>query len=120
MLKSDLIQRIASQNPHLYQRDIETRYSTKSSKLCVAVIELSCGVSEHFQSSSEKHGRGAILVLVLSSRSRRRLCPTSRQERKCARGSIAKPHRAGRQLSCPPSDRPTDRPRSGDVTKLPD
>src|SRR5262249_36024281 len=41
-----------------------------------------------------------IPVLVLSSRSERKLCPPSRRERKCARGLIGKP-RFPRQLGDP-------------------
>jgi hypothetical protein len=65
MIKSELAQRISSQNPHLYQRDIEKIVSaTKLLVLCVAEIESNCGVSEPFQLSSEDHVKGAILVLV--------------------------------------------------------
>ena len=42
MIKSELTQRISSQNPHLYQRDVEkivSKYWTKLSKHCVAEIE---------------------------------------------------------------------------------
>jgi hypothetical protein len=72
MIKSELTQRISSQNPHLYQRDVEkivSKYWTKLSKHCVAEIESNCGVSEPFQLSSEEHVKGAIPVPVLSSRS---------------------------------------------------
>jgi hypothetical protein len=105
MLKSDPIRRIASQNPHLMSgtlRRSSARYSTKSSKLCIAVIESSCGVLERFQLSSEGCGKDAIRALALSSRSQRKPFPSSKRERKCARGLIAKPCRANRQLPFPP------------------
>ena len=50
----DLIQRISSQNPHLYQRDIEKIVS----KLCVAETEWSYEVSERFRLSSGERARG--------------------------------------------------------------
>src|SRR5215467_10713760 len=61
--------------------------------LCVAEIESNCGVSEPFQLGSEDHIKGVILVLVLSSRSQRKLGLTSRPERRCGCGSIRKPRR---------------------------
>ena len=94
MMKSELVKRIASQNPHLFERDIEKIVNAildEMIELCVAEIESNCGGSEPFQLSSEKHIKGAILVLVLPSRSERKLCLTSRRERKCARGLIGKP-----------------------------
>jgi hypothetical protein len=66
---------------------------TKLSKLWVAEIESNCGVSEPFQLSSEEHVKGAIPVLVLSSRSQRKLFPSSRWERRCAGGLIGKLYR---------------------------
>jgi hypothetical protein len=51
---------------------------------------LSCGVLERFQLSFEGHAKGAIPVLVLSSRSRRKPFPTSKRERRYVRGSTGK------------------------------
>jgi hypothetical protein len=96
MIKSELVQRIASQNPHLYSRDIEKIVNAvldEMARPCVAEIESNCGVSEPFQLSSEKHVKDAILVLVLSSQPQRRLLPFSRREKRCARGLIGKPCR---------------------------
>src|SRR5215472_18963112 len=67
--------------------------------LCVAEIESNCGVSEPFQLGSEDHIKGVILVLVLSSRSQRKLGLTSRPERRCGCGSILKTRR---QTICKP------------------
>ena len=63
------------------------------SKHCVAEIESNCGVSEPFQLRSEEHVKGATPVLVLPSRSERKLFPPSRRERTCVRGLIGKPCR---------------------------
>jgi hypothetical protein len=66
------------------------------SQICAEIggeIESNCGVSERFHLSSEKHVKDAILVLVLSSWSPRRLLPFSRREKRCARGLIGKPCR---------------------------
>src|SRR6516225_8786890 len=93
MMKSELVKRIASQNPHLFERDIEKIVNAildEMIELCVAEIESNCGDSECFQLSSEKPVKGAILKLVLSSRSERKLSLTSRRERRCASGLIGR------------------------------
>ena len=47
---------------------------------------------------SEKHVKGAILILVLSSPSQRKLFSPLRRETRCARGLIVKPcHQPGAQ-----------------------
>ena len=66
MIKSELVRRISAQNPHLYDRDIE--------KVVNAILD-ECEASEPFQLSSEDHVKGATLVLVLPSRSQRKLFP---------------------------------------------
>src|SRR6516162_8427664 len=96
MVKSELIQRIAAQNPHLYQRDIEKVVDTILHEMVDALrrgdrVELR--VSEPFQLGSEHHVKGAILVLVLPSQSQRKLGLSSRRERICAHGLIGKPWR---------------------------
>ena len=78
MIKSELVQRISSQNPHLYQRDIEKIVNAILDEMVEALrrgdrVELR--VSEPFQLSSKDHVKDAILVLVLSSRSERKLFP---------------------------------------------
>ena len=95
MLKSELIKRISSQNPHLYDRDIEKVVNAildEMVELCVAVIELSCEVSERFRPRSAERARDATRALV-SSRSQREHFPHSRREKRCARGLIGKPCR---------------------------
>ena len=75
MVKSELIQRIAAQNPHLYQRDIEKVVDTILHEMVDALRRgdrVECGVSEPFQLGSEHHVKGAILVLVLPSQSQRK------------------------------------------------
>ena len=96
MVKSELIQRIAAQNPHLYQRDIEKVVDTILHEMVDALRRgdrVECGVSEPFQLGSEDHIKGAILALVLPSRSQRKLGLSSRPERRCACGLIGKPCR---------------------------
>ena len=96
MIKSELVRRISSQNSHLFQRDIEKIVSAIFDEIVEALrrgdrVELrGFGV---FQLSSEDHARGATLVLVLPSRSQRKLFPSSRREKRCVRGSIGKPCR---------------------------
>jgi hypothetical protein len=94
MIKSELTQRISSQNPHLYQRDIEKIVSTILDEIVEALrrgdrVEL-LGFGA-FSAKPEEHVKGAIPVPVLSSQSQRELFPSSRQERRCVRGLIGKP-----------------------------
>ena len=112
MIKSELVKRIASQTPHLYDRDIEKVVNAIFGEMVDALrrgdrVELRG--SGPFQSSSERHDKGAILKPALSSRSERKLCPTSRQGRRCERGLLRKPSRhsstltnKGRVSPCPP------------------
>src|SRR6516225_10077310 len=74
--------------------------------LYVAEIESNCGVSEPFQLGSEDHIKGAILALVLPSRSQRKLGLSSRPERRCACGLI-KPRRQTIRKRCRQTDAPT-------------
>src|SRR6516162_2464400 len=92
MIKSELIRRISSQNPHLYDRDLEKVVNAILDEMIEALRRGSnCGGSEPFQLSSEKHARGAIHALVLSSRSQRKLILSSRRERRYARGLMRTP-----------------------------
>ncbi len=96
MIKFELVQRIASQNPPLYQRDIEKIVSAILDEMVEALRRgdrVDCEVLELFRLNSEGHVKGGILVLMLSSRSQRKLFLSSRRERRCERGSIAKPCR---------------------------
>src|SRR6516165_1180164 len=72
--------------------------------LCVVEIESNCGVSEPFQLVSEDHIKGVILLLVLSSRSQRKLGLTLRRERRCACGLIRKPRRQTIRKPCRQTD----------------
>ena len=80
--------------------------------LCVAEIESNCGVSEPFQLGSEDHIKGVILVLVLSSRSQRKLGLTSRPERRCGCGSILKTRRQTIRKPCRLTDALTNKARA--------
>jgi|SRR5215472_6760314 len=96
MMKSQLVKRIASQNPHLFERDIEKVVSAIFDAMVEALrpeIESNFGVLERSRLSSEKHAKGATLKPVLPFRSQRKLFPPSRRGRKCARGLIEKPSR---------------------------
>src|SRR6516225_2878766 len=83
--------------------------------LYVAEIESNCGVSEPFQLGSEDHIKGAILALVLPSRSQRKLGLSSRPERRCACGLI-KPRRQTIRKRCRQTDAPTRQTLSHDQT----
>jgi integration host factor subunit beta len=96
MIKSELVQRISSQNPHLYQRDIEKIVSAILDEIVEALgrgdrVELRGFGAFSAKLREPRQGRNP--VLVLSSRSQRKLFPSSRRERKCARGLIGKPYR---------------------------
>jgi hypothetical protein len=96
MIKSELIQRISSQNPHLYERHIEKIVSAILDEIVEALsrgdrVELR-GFGP-FQLSTEEHVQGAILVLVLPSPSQRKLFLTSSLENRCTGGLIGKPCR---------------------------
>jgi hypothetical protein len=87
MIKTELIQRISSQNPHLFRRDAEKIVSVILDEVVEALrrgdrVELR---------GSEEHVQGAILVLVLPSRSEGELFLTLKLEKRCARGLIGKP-----------------------------
>ena len=76
MLKSELIKRISSQNPHLFERDVEKVVNAILDEMVEALrrgdrVELRG--SEPFRLGSEKHARRATPVLVLPSRSQRKL-----------------------------------------------
>jgi|GraSoiStandDraft_29_1057270.scaffolds.fasta_scaffold810542_2 nucleoid DNA-binding protein len=76
MIKSELIERISSQNPHLFERVIEKVVNAILDEMVEALRrgdrdELRG--SEPFRLGSEKHARRATPVLVLPSRSQREL-----------------------------------------------
>jgi integration host factor subunit beta len=88
MIKSDLIERISSQNPHLYQRDVE--------KVVNAILDQ---ITEALARGDrvELRGFGAFSAKLREartgrnpSRSNRKPVPSSRLEKKCARDLIGK------------------------------
>ena len=93
MIKSELIQRIFSQNPHLYQRDIENIVNAIIDEIVKALgrgdrVELrDFGV---FQPRFADRARGAIPRPALKCRSHKKSSRSSRPEKKCARGLIRK------------------------------
>ena len=93
MIKSELIKRISSQNPHLYERDIDKIVSVILDEMVEALrrgdrVELR-GFGA-FSAKVREHVKGATPVLVLPSRSETKLFPPSRRERACASGLIGK------------------------------
>jgi integration host factor subunit beta len=78
MLKTELIQRISSQNPHLYQRDVE--------KIVDAILDQ---ITEAL-ARGDRVELAAILALELPSRSHRKPCPSSRLEKECESDLIRK------------------------------
>ena len=82
MIKSELVQRIAEQNPHLYQRDVE---NIVNAILGEVIAALSRG------DRVELRGFGAFSVKHRPARTGRNpRTPSSRPARKCASASIAK------------------------------
>ena len=106
VIKSELVQRIAEKNPHLYQRDIE--------KVVNAVLD---GITSALERGDrvELRGFGAFSVkrrdarlgrnprTATTSPSWKRLCRSSRPARRCASGSTpptkARPRRRNRSSS---------------------
>ena len=104
MMKSELVKRIASQNPHLFERDIEKIVNAILDEMIEALrrgdrVELRGFGMFSAKLREARQGR-AILKLVLSSRSERKLSLTSRRERRCASGLIGKPCRQTDSRPC--------------------
>jgi hypothetical protein len=75
MIKSELVRRIARQNPHLYQRDVENILNAVLGEVVSAwheAIALSCAASELFPSRFAKRERPAIPEPALSCLCRRK------------------------------------------------
>jgi integration host factor subunit beta len=103
MIKSELIERISSQNPHLFERVIE--------KVVNAILD---EMVEALRRGDrvELRGFGAFSVRLREARTARnprtgaavavaeRALPSSRQERRCARGLIGKPCRQTDSRPC--------------------
>jgi nucleoid DNA-binding protein len=89
MIKSELVQRIAEHNPHLYQRDVENIVNAILDEIVAALargdrVELR-GFGR-FRSSTVRHARAAIRAPARMCQSTRRACRSSRPARKCASG----------------------------------
>ena len=86
MLKSELIQRISSQNPHLYQRDIEKIVSAILDEIIKALRRGDRVELRGFGAFSAKlrgARRGVTPVPELPSQSHRKPFPPSKLEKKC-------------------------------------
>jgi integration host factor subunit beta len=93
MIKSELIARIASQNPHLYQRDVENIVNAIIDEIIKTLgrgdrVELRA--SESFQARFAERARVTIPRPALKCRSHKKSFRSSRPERKCARCLIGK------------------------------
>jgi hypothetical protein len=88
MIKSELVQRIAEHNPHLYQRDVENIVNAILDEIvaALAAIGLSCVVLAPSRSSIVQPVPGAIHAPERTYRSIRRASRSSRPARKCANG----------------------------------
>ena len=93
MIKSELVQRIATQNPHLYQRDVENIVNAILDEITAALargdrVELR-GFGAFSVKNRPARDRAAIRAPARMSRSTRRACRSSRPARKCASASTA-------------------------------
>jgi integration host factor subunit beta len=89
MIKSELVQRIASQNPHLYQRDVENIVNAILGEIVAAMargdrVELRGFGAFSVKNRPARMGRNPRTGAM--SRSRRNRCRSSRPARKCASG----------------------------------
>jgi integration host factor subunit beta len=95
MIKSELVQRIAEHNPHLYQRDVENIVNAILDEIVAALARGDRVELRGFGAFSVKHrparaGRnprtGVIRAPARMYRSIRRACRFSKPARKCANG----------------------------------
>jgi nucleoid DNA-binding protein len=87
MIRSELIQRIADENPHLYQRDVERIVNTIFEEVTSAMARgdrVELRASGHFRSRSATRAPGAIRAPATASLSRKSTCPSSRPASCCA------------------------------------
>jgi integration host factor beta subunit len=108
MIKSELVQHIATQNPHLYQRDVENIVNAILNEITEALargdrVELRGFGAFSVKNRPARTGR--------MSRSKRRACRSSRPARKCASASI----RTACSL-CPGRRRRATRAEAGHMT----
>ena len=74
MIKSELVQRISTSNPHLYQRDVENIVNAILNEIvgrCRAVTGSNCAASAHFPSRTGRRGPGTTPAPAPTFRSRR-------------------------------------------------
>jgi nucleoid DNA-binding protein len=86
MIKTELVQRIAMQNPHLYQRDVENIVNSILNMITAALrgeIGSNCAGSGPFRSRSAQPALGAIRALARKFRCGRSASPSSRPARRC-------------------------------------
>jgi integration host factor subunit beta len=98
MIKSELVQKLAEQNPHLYSRDIEKIVNAILGTICDALaqgdrVELRGFGTFAVKKRGARTGRNR--RQAISSRCPRKLSPSSRQARRCAADLILR-HRVGR------------------------
>ena len=89
MIKSELVQRIAEHNPHLYQRDVENIVNAILDEIVAALARGDRVELRGFGAFSVKHrppGPGAIRGPVPMCRSTRNASRSSRRARKCGNG----------------------------------
>ena len=94
MIKSELVQRISGQNPHLYQRDVENIVNAILGEIVAALargdrVELRGFGAFSVKNRPARAGRnprtGAHVAVD------RNPCRSSRPARRCASGSIGRP-----------------------------
>jgi integration host factor subunit beta len=89
MIKSELVQRIAEHNPHLYQRDVENIVNAILDEIVAALARGDRVELRGFGAFSVKHrprARAATRARASTFLSSRRVCRSSRPVRKCASG----------------------------------
>ena len=89
MIKSELVQRISTANPHLYQRDVENIVNAILDEIVAAMsrgdrVELRGFGAFSVKNRPARTGRNPRTGAM--SRSRRSRCRSSRPARKCASG----------------------------------
>jgi hypothetical protein len=89
MIKSELVQIIATRNPHLFLRDVENIVSAIFDEITDALADgtaSSCAVSALFRSRTALPAPAATRAPANPSRSRKSGCLSSRPARSCASG----------------------------------
>ena len=92
MIKSELVLKLAEQNPHLYQRDIEKVVNAILDTIVDALAQGGRVELRGFGTFAVKKRAlvlGAILVPANPFKSRRSSCLSSKRERRCDSASIS-------------------------------